>query len=118
MTPKAQKKSLNDKALELVDEFLSQARDYESSAKRKDGGGFGSSHMASHLRNLATACRQKAQTIRDLVAENEKYKIFMDDLLDPDMYGHAVNSEIRDCARELIGLKMCETKQPEQETEG
>jgi hypothetical protein len=31
------------------------------------------------------------------------------DLLNPEMFGHAVNAEIRDRARECIGLKRVET---------
>jgi hypothetical protein len=33
----------------------------------------------------------------------------VNDLLDPEMFGHAVNSEIRDRARECIGLQRVET---------
>jgi hypothetical protein len=34
---------------------------------------------------------------------------FLKNLLDPDMYGHAVTAEVRDEARGLIGLKKVET---------
>ena len=35
---------------------------------------------------------------------------FLKDLLNPEMYGHAVTAEVRDKARELLGMKRVETK--------
>lgn len=35
---------------------------------------------------------------------------FLKDLLNPEMYGHAVTAEVRDRARELLDMKRVETK--------
>jgi len=35
---------------------------------------------------------------------------FLKDLLNPEMYGHAVTAEVRDKARELLGKERVETK--------
>ncbi len=36
---------------------------------------------------------------------------FLRNLLNPDMYGHAVTAEVRDEARVLLGMEKVETKQ-------
>lgn len=41
--------------------------------------------------------------------EEEIYH-FLKDLLNPEMYGHAVTQEVRNRARELLNLKRVETK--------
>lgn len=46
--------------------------------------------------------------VEDKLMDNSVYE-FLKNLLDPDMYGHAVTAEVRDEARALIGLKKVET---------
>lgn len=43
--------------------------------------------------------------------EKESMKKFLKDLLDPEMFGHAVSAEVRDEARKLLGMKPVETPQ-------
>ena len=40
--------------------------------------------------------------------ENDVYQ-FLKNLLDPEMFGHAVTGEVRDEARKLLGMKPVET---------
>jgi len=42
--------------------------------------------------------------------EKEAMKKFLKDLLDPEMYGHAVTAEVRDEARKLLGMAPVETQ--------
>jgi hypothetical protein len=42
--------------------------------------------------------------------ENDVHQ-FLRDLLDPEMYGHAVSAEVRDEVRKLLGMKPVETTQ-------
>ena len=42
--------------------------------------------------------------------ENDVHQ-FLRDLLDPEMYGHAVSAEVRDEVRKLLGMKPVETAQ-------
>lgn len=44
----------------------------------------------------------------------QKYKQFLDSLLDPDQYGHAVSPEVRDQVRILKGMKPVEGKSSKQ----
>jgi len=41
---------------------------------------------------------------------NSEVQLFLMDLVNPSMYGHAVTAEIRDRARVLLGLAAVETK--------
>jgi hypothetical protein len=49
-------------------------------------------------------------THHQVLLDSEKIYRFLKDLLDPEMYGHAVTAEVRDRARELLGQMKVETK--------
>lgn len=40
---------------------------------------------------------------------NEAVERFLRNLLDPEMFGHAVSAEVRDEARKLLGMEPVET---------
>ena len=42
---------------------------------------------------------------------SSEVEAFLKNLLDPEMYGHAVTAEVRDEARILLGMKKVETTQ-------
>jgi len=43
---------------------------------------------------------------------NSEVERFLRNLLDPEMYGHAVTGEVRDEARKLLGMAPVETSNP------
>lgn len=43
------------------------------------------------------------------IAPHHEYIRFLKNLLDPEMFGHAVTAEVRDEARKLLGMKPVET---------
>lgn len=46
--------------------------------------------------------------VTELEAEVQRWKNFGSSFLSPEMYGHAVNGEIRDHARRMLGIKPVE----------
>lgn len=45
------------------------------------------------------------------IVSHAEYIRFLKNLLDPEMFGHAVTAEVRDEARKLLGMKPVETTQ-------
>ena len=60
---------------------------------------------------IGTKCgRCKMIEVNGKLMENDVHQ-FLRDLLDPEMYGHAVSAEVRDEVRKLLGMKPVETTQ-------
>jgi hypothetical protein len=53
------------------------------------------------LRQYEQKCLELAELRQDL----GRFQVFAREFLDPEGYGHAVNSEIRNHARRLLGMK-------------
>lgn len=47
--------------------------------------------------------------IRDIHSENDRYKSFINSLLNPEEYGYAVSNEVRDAARIALGMEPVES---------
>jgi hypothetical protein len=52
-------------------------------------------------------------TLERMVRRNVSYRGFLIDLLDPERFGHSVTAEVRDKARELLGMPGRELPQAE-----
>ena len=66
--------------------------------------------QADDIDRLQRALDLKAAALRQAMADSERLRAFVLDLLDPEGFGHAVTAEVRDAARRVLGIPASEAK--------
>jgi hypothetical protein len=68
--------------------------------------------QADDIDRLQRALDLKAAALRQAMADSERLRAFVLDLLDPEGFGHAVTAEVRDAARRALGMPARELSRP------
>lgn len=64
-------------------------------------------HTSQNFEEMLDAAHATAEALAD---KNVKLRSFLLRLLNPEDLGHAVTGEVRDCARELLGMQRVESR--------
>ena len=90
-----------DKRKELYDSFFKANEEYEIELALLE-------ETSKILQK--TSGESVADAARRIMKEREEYLAFFKNLLDPEMYGWAVNEEVRNEAREFLGIPIVKKK--------
>lgn len=77
-------------------------KDHQAEIERQHQG------LKNYARTLAAECDDLRSQLATTTRENDAALRLVCDLLDPEMYGYAVSAEVRDRARQVLGIPPCE----------